>query len=57
MDLPDTDHTPSQRTRDLDGTCDECGKEEGSMLTDREAGWTLCREHANDPEVLADHAE
>lgn len=52
MDLPTGDHDPSRRTRDPDGTCDHCGQEEGSMIKDREAGWTLCRTHYNDPEVL-----
>jgi len=47
----------AQRTRNLDGECDNCGEEEGSTTVDREEGWELCRSCFNDPDVLANYVD
>jgi hypothetical protein len=45
------------RTRDPDGSCDNCGFSEGSVVHDRDEGWTLCRECMNDPDILNEYVD
>lgn len=47
----------SGQTRVQGEPCMGCNATEGSMVHDREAGWTLCRDCFNDPEVLSEYAD
>lgn len=46
------DSVRSRYSRSVDGSCNNCGTSEGSMISDRKNEWSLCQTCMNDPEVL-----
>lgn len=47
----------SKVKRSQDDECDDCGTSEGSVITSKEEGFSLCRSCFNDPDVLEDYVD
>lgn len=53
----EANQSPSKISRTQEGSCDNCGLSEGSLIQSKAQGWRLCRTCYNDPEVLGEFVD